>query len=183
MGHHKAAMQVGGTASAERIAALLSTLDGPACEVGPGWSPLPLAAEDRPGTGPLTAIAAGWRWLRSAGHEGAALVLACDLPLLDERAVAWLAGRPGTRSVFPVIDGEPQWLCGRWSTADLDHATTLAEHGLRAVHRALEGRDLELVPEPEWTSALAPDAFHDANTPETLTRLLSDHPNPNPRMP
>ena len=172
MGRDKAGIEIGGEPAAARIAGLIEALELPACEVGLGWTDLPVVVEEPVGAGPLAAVAAGWVWLQGAGHHGPVLVLSCDTPLLDLDAVEWLAQHPAAGAVFPLVDDRPQWLCGRWDPALLDHATRLAAAGERAVHRALDDQPATRVPEDEWTAALSPKVFADANTPESLGRLL-----------
>ncbi|HET6809541.1 MAG TPA: NTP transferase domain-containing protein, partial [Acidimicrobiales bacterium] len=119
MGFDKATMVVEGRVSAVRLAAALTAVARPVLEVGPGRSGLASVSEDPPGSGPLVAIAAGWRALTERGHGGPVLVLACDLPLVDEEVLRLLAGWPGPASVVPVVAGRDQPLCARWSAADL----------------------------------------------------------------
>ena len=83
MGRDKAGLLVGGVTLAERTAQLLLGVVETAVEVGPGVSGLVSTREEPPGEGPLVAIVEGRRTLRALGHDGAVLVVACDLPLLN----------------------------------------------------------------------------------------------------
>jgi FdhD protein len=174
-GADKALLPVDGVAAAVRLGRVLAAaLDGPVLEVGPGHSELPTAAEDRPGEGPLAALAAGARALRARGHTGPAVVLACDLPRAHEALVRWLAGRPGT--AVPVVDGRPQLLCARYDRDALALAPALVDKGARALRALLDAVPVHLLTEDEWAHVAAADDFADVDTPGDAERLL-------PRMP
>jgi molybdopterin synthase catalytic subunit len=186
MGRDKAGIEVGGVPQARRVAALLTDVATAAVEVGPGYTDLPVALEDPPGSGPLGAVVAGWRELvRRTGEKRPVLVLACDLPALDARLLAWRAGagvgaaaaaapRDPTsaqnRSVVPVVDGRPQPLCARWSVSDLERAAAQLAAGERSL-RQVFGPDAFLAGPAEWSVAAAPGAFADVDTPVELARL------------
>ncbi|HEX2038649.1 MAG TPA: formate dehydrogenase accessory sulfurtransferase FdhD [Acidimicrobiales bacterium] len=162
-GSDKARIPIDGVPNAQRLADVLTTaLDGPVYEVGPGHTSLPTAPEDRPGEGPLAAIAAGARALLAAGHDGPAVVLACDLPLADEALVRFLAEQPGT--TVPVVDGRPQPLCARYDGPALAAAPRLVAGGARAVNALLDVVPLRLVDDVD------PRALLDVDTPEDLAR-------------
>ena len=122
LGQDKGALMLDGAGEslAHRTARLLSEVAAPVLEVGPGRSGLPAVLEDPPGAGPLVALAAGARRLRAEGWTGPTVVLATDLPLLTREFLGWLAAYPTTRSVIPVVDGQPQTLCARYAPSDLD---------------------------------------------------------------
>jgi molybdopterin-guanine dinucleotide biosynthesis protein A len=61
----------------------------------------------------------GAAYLRKLGHSGSVLVVACDLPLVNEAVFRMLADWPGTSSVVPIIEGVRNPLCARWSPATL----------------------------------------------------------------
>jgi molybdopterin-guanine dinucleotide biosynthesis protein A len=138
MGSDKATMVVDGVPNARRVATALHAVVHPLIEVGPGVSGLRSIVEEPPGSGPLMAIAAGRRALRMAGHTGAVVVLACDLPAVSESAIAMLAAWPGDGSVVPVVSGVPQPLFARWSAAALEAAAELAASGARSMRELLE---------------------------------------------
>jgi molybdopterin-guanine dinucleotide biosynthesis protein A len=138
-----------------------------AVEVGPGFSGLPSVREDPPGRGPLPAIWAG----AAALGGGAALVVACDLPLVTAEVLAVLARWPGKCSVVPVVGDQPQVLCARWAAADLAAVPSLVAAGERGV-RALLGRPgVELVTEAAWPGRLDPRALADVDSPADLDAL------------
>jgi molybdopterin-guanine dinucleotide biosynthesis protein A len=174
MGFDKAAIDVAGTPSAVHIARQLLQVVGTAVEVGPGRSGLRAVREEPPGSGPLAAMVAGARALRASGHEGPALVVACDLPGLTVEALTMLAWWPGEASVVPVVDGRPQPLCARWSAGALRRAEGLVAEGERSMRAVLAspGRGgLELAGPDRWPTGVTDAAFADADTPEDLERL------------
>lgn len=172
MGVDKATLVVDGEMCALRIARLLRAHASIVLEVGPGHTGLACVEETHPGEGPLTAIAAGAAGLRSAGHNGPALVFACDLPLVTSAVVAHLAGHPGGASVLPVVNGRPQPLCARWSAADLDAADALVATGERSLRLLPDRARAVLIDESGWSSWARPDELADADTPAALDALL-----------
>jgi molybdopterin-guanine dinucleotide biosynthesis protein A len=173
MGADKALLPSPGEAGAtlaQRSAALLEDVCSVALEVGPGVSGLPAVADDQPGAGPLAAVATGHRALMDAGWEGAVLVVATDLPLLDVATLRWLAEHPASGSVVPVAGGHPQPLCARWSADDLALAARLVESGRRALRELLAEAHPSLaavdVPGARLATAVA-----DADTPDDARRL------------
>lgn len=172
MGRDKASLPVGGATLAERTAAILSRRCSPAVEVGPGHSGLRSVTEDRPGEGPLAAVVAGWVALQDEGWRGPVVVVATDLPMLTDRFVTWIAGRPGDRSVVPVASGRVQPLCARYSPADLDLARSLVLGGHRSMRALIDAADAERVGEQEWGEAAGgADVLADVDTPADLRRV------------
>jgi molybdopterin-guanine dinucleotide biosynthesis protein A len=171
MGTDKASMVIDGRPSALRIGALLGRVAAPVVEVGPGRSGLPAVREDPGGEGPLVALAAGRTALRAAGHVGPTVVVACDLPLVTEEVLEFLARFPGGASVVPVVGGRPQPLCARWSADDLDAASSLVAAGERAC-AALIAQSRALVLDDEgWTAVAEARDFADVDVPGDLARL------------
>jgi molybdopterin-guanine dinucleotide biosynthesis protein A len=170
MGRDKAAIAVDGEILAVRTAKLLLAVAAPCLEIGGQLSGLRSARETRPGQGPLSAIAAGWSALRSAGQAGPVLVVATDMPRLTHGALAWLARSDSALSVVPVTGGRMQFLCARWSVKDLDRAVELVEAGERKVAAVFAG-SVTLVDESAFPPGVEAMAFADADTPEDLDRL------------
>jgi FdhD protein len=172
MGTDKATVEMDGAPLAARLASVLgAALDGPVLEVGPGYTDLPAVAEGRPGDGPLSAVAAGARALRAAGHEGPAVVLACDLPFADETLVRFLADQPGT--AVPVVDGRVQPLCARYDGPALAAAPGLVTGGARAMQALLDVVPVRLLGEDDWGRVVEPQHFVDVDTPEDLARAAT----------
>lgn len=171
MGRDKALLRVAGEPNARRIAGLLSRVAHPVVEVGPAVSGLASVREEPAGGGPLVAVASGGRALRALGHTGAALVLACDLPCVDEAVLAFLAGRPGSGSVIPVVGGQAQPLCARWSAVDLAVAGALAAAGERALRALPWDADTDRPDESAWSAVTDARSFADVDTPADLAGL------------
>jgi FdhD protein len=163
MGTDKAAILLGDEPLAARAARVLTAVAHPVIEVGPGHTGLPAVREEPPGEGPLAAIGAGWRALRDAGHGGPVLVLASDMPLIDEAALRVLTAAPGA-TVVPVVDGIAQPLCARYTPADLDRIDGLLAEGKRAM------RDLLSAISPA-TVEIDPAVLEDVDTPADLARV------------
>jgi molybdopterin-guanine dinucleotide biosynthesis protein A len=171
MGHDKATLVIDGEPSACRLGALLAGVVEPALEVGRQCSGLAAVAEEQPGQGPLVAVAAGWSALSGAGHEGAVIVLACDLPLVTSAFIRWLAQYPGERSIVPLVEGRLQPLCARWSALDLRRSVEQAAKGARSLHELLDVMAPVTVSPNDWAGVALPSALADADTPGDLERL------------
>jgi len=172
MGIDKASMLVAGVPCGVRVASALQSVAIRSIEVGPGGSGLPSVWEQPPGRGPLAAVAAGAEAL--TGHAALAhpaLVVACDLPFLTDSVLATLASWPGSHSVVPVVEGQAQTLCARWSVTDLAAVAALVVSGRRAMSALLERPGVELVDEIRWPGGLDRRAFADVDTPDDLQRL------------
>jgi molybdopterin-guanine dinucleotide biosynthesis protein A len=171
MGRDKASLIVGGTTLAKRTADLLLTVVDTAVEVGPGVSGLPSTIEDPLGKGPLVAIVAGRQALCERGHEGAALVVACDLPLLSERLLVLLRDWSAPGSVVPIVGGIPQPLCAKWGRNDLDRAADMVRTGVRSLRHLVSEPDVTLLDESKWRDLVDEVEFSDVDDPDDVRRL------------
>lgn len=171
MGFDKASIRVDGQPAAVRTATLLASVADPVWEVGPSHCHLPHVLEDPPGSGPVGAVAAGWKALTAAGHGGPVLVLACDLPLMTTGLLGWLAEEPTESTVIPVVEGRAQPLCARWSAADLHRLVELFDCGYRAFKTMYDTLDITFVDDRGWRAAASPRTFTDTDAPEDLERL------------
>jgi molybdopterin-guanine dinucleotide biosynthesis protein A len=139
--------------------------------LGGGGCPPPLAhlprLSDVPGTrGPLAGMLAALRWSPRATW----LIAACDLPLIDPAAIAWLLEqrRPGRWAVLPRV-----------SATGVEPLLALYEPQARPLLEALHRRgrpkpsliaDHPAVVSPEPPPELA-RAWTNVNTPEDLARV------------
>lgn len=171
LGFDKASLLVNGEPLARRVGRVMSQVVRPLFEVGPGRSGLRSVTEDRPGCGPLVAVGEGHRALGDAGHRGAALVLACDLPLVDRPLLFLLAGWPGESSVVPVVGGIAQPLCARWSRSALDTIASRVDDGERSMRSLLEDEEITFVGEGVWSQVASEESFTDIDRLEDLDRL------------
>src|SRR6476469_6389028 len=99
LGVDKATLVLDGETLAMRTAHRLAATCAPVVEVGDGVSGLPAVRETPAGAGPLAALAAAGTWLRERGHDTPALLLAVDLPHIDEPFLRWLRDRSGAPTV------------------------------------------------------------------------------------
>jgi molybdopterin-guanine dinucleotide biosynthesis protein A len=173
MGFDKASLGVDGVPLAVRLGRELVSVCAPAAvvEVGPGVSELPAVLEpgDRPG--PLVAFETGLSELWRLGHTDSVLLVACDLPLLDDRALRMLAGWPGAGSVVPVVAGRPQPLAARWSDSHARMVPDLVRAGSRSMQALVGLPGVELIDEVEWSGLVPATCFTDVDTPADLDRL------------
>jgi molybdopterin-guanine dinucleotide biosynthesis protein A len=164
-----------GRSLAVRTGDLLVTVATLAIEVGPGHSTLRAVPDDRPGDGPLAAVATGVAALERGGWLGPAIVVATDLPRLDTGLLNWLADHPFDGSVVPLVAGRPQWLCARYDRASLAGTRASVATGKRRMEDLTSGCLLHLAPSDEWGPAVAtPLAPLDADTPAELAALTRD---------
>lgn len=171
MGTDKALLIVEGERLASRLGHILSLVTQPVVEVGPGWSGLDSVRENPSGSGPLAAIAAGCTRLRQLGYGGPALVVACDLPLLTAPLLAFLANWPGGSSVLPVVEGQAQPLCARWSAPDLDAADVLVKAGQQSLRSLPVRTEAVLLDRSMWPEIVDEQHFRDVDTPEDFIAL------------
>ncbi len=176
LGVDKASLVVRDERLADRTARLLSVVCAPVIEVGPGRSGLPSVREEPPGGGPLSALAAGHRALVAAGHVGPALVVAVDLPALDEAVLRWLAEHPAPSSVVPIVDGMPQTLCARYGVDALAAIPALLDSGARSLRALLAVVAVHEAPVEEWGAVADPTTFADIDTPADAARAGLDLP-------
>lgn len=172
LGTDKAALMIDGGRLAARQAGLLRQVCGRCLEVGPGTSGLEAVREEPAGTGPLAALAAAAAALRLRGHEGGALALAVDLPLVTVAVLRFLARFPGHGSVVPFVEGRAQPLCARYSARALGVAEELTSGGERSMDALLQALDdLQWAGPRMWGAVASPEAFADVDTPADAERL------------
>lgn len=169
MGEDKALLTLGGARLADRAAEALGAVCRPCLEVGPGRSPLPSVREVPPGSGPLAAVAAGWRALSMEhGHAGAVIVLAVDMPFVTPMLLELLARVPGSDAVVPVAGGRFQPLCARYTPRALAVAETLGREGERSMRALLDAVEVTPLHQWVWEPVAGPGALADLDTPADL---------------
>lgn len=171
MGQPKSSLMIEGATLAERSRDQLLLVCEFVIEVGPGVSGLPSVLEYPRGEGPLVAIAAGREALRAVGHEGSAIVLACDLPFVSERLLHLLVDWDSPNSVIPVVHGAPQTLCAKWGRGDLDRSQELVDDGCRSLQHVVTQRDVVLIGESVWSREAEEREFSDVDSPSDLIHL------------
>jgi molybdopterin-guanine dinucleotide biosynthesis protein A len=171
LGVDKASLLLDGETLAARAAHRLSAVCAPVIELGDGVSPLPALREVEPGAGPLAALAAAGAWLREHSHDGPVVVLAVDLPNVDERVLGWLRDRPGEPTAVPRVDGRLQPVCARYGSDALLAAQSLVTGGIRALHELLDVIDHDVVEPDEWRAVATDDTFLDLDTPADAERF------------
>jgi molybdopterin-guanine dinucleotide biosynthesis protein A len=171
MGIDKATIKIEGVPAAARVMRMLRRVVEPVIEVGPGVTGMPSIREDPPGGGPLAAMVAGGRHLRKLRQTDSVLVVACDLPLVNEAVFRMLADWPGTSSVVPIVDGVCNPLCARWSIDDLAAGEQVLLEGLRSVQALVERCDIAFVEKGSWPPEVDDAHMTDADTPDEMDRL------------
>ncbi len=171
MGVPKATMRIEGIPAATRVMRILIRVADPVIELGPGTTGVHSVWEEPRGTGPLGAMVAGGDYLRRLGHRGSVLVVACDLPLVNEAVFRMLAAWPGTTSVVPMVEGVCNPLCARWSMDDLTAAAQLLDEGFRSVQALIERCDVTIVDEGSWSPDVKVAHMMDADTPHDMEGL------------
>ena len=88
----------------------------------------------KPAAGSTDFVGQTIAWLRERGHPGPALLLAVDLPAVDEPLLRWLRDRPGETTVVLRVDGRLHPVCARYGPDALLAAASLVAGGVRALH-------------------------------------------------
>lgn len=190
MGFDKAGLALpGGMTCAQRLGGLLVHRTRPSVEVGSGASGLACIPDDRPGEGPLAALATAGRHLEGLGHDGPVLVLSCDLPRLGAGLVSLLAGWPGPgsgsgsagttgkpgpardTSVVPVTGGRAQPLLARYSPAAMKALPGLVAGGERSLRGLMAVGPVHWLSEAEWRPVASAEELADVDTPEDVAAL------------
>lgn len=131
---------------------------------------LPRIVDEHDDGGPAAGILAAQR----AHPDVAWLVVACDLPLLDEASLRYLlAGRDPARDATAFIsshDGLPEPLCAIWEPSSHAPLSARVDAGSWCPRKALIEGNVRLL-EPLRASAL-----DNINTPEELERLRNRLP-------
>lgn len=173
-GADKPGLRVGDRTLLERAADAVRAHAPEACVVvvGPERdSPRALyTREDPPGGGPVPALGAGLRHVRSPRF----VLLAADLPHLSATHLAALdeAARTAPGAVFVDDAGHEQWLTGLWHTETV--RTALATYRRRSLHGLLGPL------EPHRIRPVDGDGVSDCDTPDDLARAraaLEHRPN------
>lgn len=122
--------------------------------------------EEPPGAGPVPALRAGLAVVKRDWF----VLLAADLPFIDERAVRNLLGAATASAGAVLTDnhGRPQWLVSCWRTAVLRAA--LDGYGGDALWAVLEPLHPALVTGP--ASADEPPAWLDCDTPRDVAAAI-----------
>jgi molybdopterin-guanine dinucleotide biosynthesis protein A len=171
MGRDKAALEVGGVASATRIARLLDTLCDEVLLVG---GDAPLAAPGsriRDPDGPRCALR-GLVAALSAAHGARVLVVATDLPLVTPTLLRGLTEGGVADAVVPRPEALAQPLCAVYARdAALARARAQLAAGRLALRGVLEGLVVDWI-EGDRLRSLDPDgtALLNVNTPEDHAR-------------
>jgi molybdopterin-guanine dinucleotide biosynthesis protein A len=97
----------------------------------------------------------------------------CDMPFLDERAIAWLgARRDGADAVLVEVGGRLEPLHAFWGRACLPVLERLLASGEPSLHALARAVDARIVGEREWRAVdPACRSLENANTPEDAARL------------
>lgn len=171
LGVDKSRLVLDGETLATRAERVLAAVCDPVLEVGPGVSTLPVAREEPSGGGPLAALAAGGEALRDRGHEGAAILLAVDLPRVDVGLLSLLRDWSGEPTVVPDDHGNLQPTCARYGPDALLAAQSLVVGGVRALHSLLDVVDVDIIGPEVWIDVAPAGTFLDVDTPADAERL------------
>lgn len=167
MGQDKAALRVDGHTQLERTMTLVAPhVERAFVSVRPDQRQDPLRAayeqiaDTRGDLGPIAGILAA----QERFPQQAWLVLACDLPLLDARTLAFLLRARAPQRLATAFrsshDGLPEPLCAVYEPASRPTLLAYVEGGRHCPRKFLMSADVQLIDEPD------PRALDNANTPE-----------------
>ncbi len=168
MGRPKHLIRAGGRTWLERTVERLDAVADRLVIVGDGEIPESLRERPRLSdcpdcAGPLAGILAAMRWAPDAGW----LVVACDLPDLDHRALDWLLAqrRPGRWAIVPCRDdGRPEPLLAYYDPRALPLLESLRLADRPAPRRLVDSPRCHV---PTIPGGLAP-AWRNVNAPDGL---------------
>jgi molybdenum cofactor guanylyltransferase len=174
MRRDKAALTYGGRSQLERAMALLTPHVARAyVSVRADQTAEPLRArfaqisDTRANLGPIAGLLAA----QALHPEGAWLVLACDLPLLDDATLAHLLRARAPARVATAYrssrDGLPEPLCAIWEPRSREPLAAYVAAGRDCPRRFLLSADIELIDEPN------PGALDNVNTPEEYSFAMT----------
>ncbi|MCA1832634.1 MAG: molybdenum cofactor guanylyltransferase [Actinomycetota bacterium] len=161
MGRDKASLDVGGIPIGLRAAAALAAVADPVLivgnDIGGGYEVV-----DDARRGPLAAFAAGAAALRARGHDGAILLLACDMPFVDAELLASIASAIGKADgAIPVAGDRDQPLAACYSVRAAVTAQKLVAGGHSAMRDLIGALRVHRVEIDET-------ALMDVDTPQDL---------------
>lgn len=177
MRQDKATLAYGGRVQLERAMALLAPhVERTYVSVRAEHSEEPVRArfaqirDTLKNAGPIAGLLAA-----QARHpEAAWLVLACDLPFLDEATLVHLLHRRAPARVATAYrsghDGLPEPLCAIWEPRSHEPVTAYVAGGRTCPRRFLLGADTELLDAPN------PEALDNINTPEEYRSAMTSFP-------
>jgi molybdopterin-guanine dinucleotide biosynthesis protein A len=123
----------------------------------------PVIVDMHDGAGPIAGIAAA----QTAHPDNAWLVLACDLPFVDDAAIRHLISRRDGRPVVAYAsshDGLPEPLCAIYEPASCAGVLAAIASGRNCPRKFIVGTGVALLRQPD------PTALDNVNTPEELQR-------------
>lgn len=174
MGRDKARIDFGGATFLETIAETVRPLVATVTLVGRDTPQgrIPAIPDRRPGWGPLAGIETA---LLNATSP-AALVLACDIPLISRDLVGLLIEgwrRKPTAIVIPLdVDGRESPLCGVYPTDARQTASDLLDRGVRMPRVLLDGYPTVRVAFAEYAHLpRAQELLRNINTPDDYAGL------------
>lgn len=169
MGRDKALLAIGGRTFLDRVADAVRPVARSIAVVGrvDRTSGLRGVPDHRPACGPL----AGIETALAHATTPAALVVACDLPLVSTALVELLVARsseaPGAIVVTEDADGRLAPLCGVYPVAALGETARLLDAGERRPRALLERFPSRVVPFADYAHLPgAPLLLRNVNTPE-----------------
>ncbi|MDF2439153.1 MAG: molybdenum cofactor guanylyltransferase [Abditibacteriota bacterium] len=185
MGTDKATLRVGQSTLLERTAHMARVVVSNVLIVGRerplGWpqslSDVCFIADEHPHSGPLGGLQSALKAL--APEDGSndrtkVLLLACDLPRVNESALQWLcqaaASSAATHGTIVNNAGqlEPLFSVYNWAVEPL--VEQQMQSGRRSMHGLIAGGDFTVVGAPAWLAPL----LANLNTPEEWHSLLRD---------
>ena len=145
-----------------------------------GHSPLLIGSvenpDDRPNAGPLGGIETALKHAQEAGYTSV-LIVACDMPGIEEEMIRMIATHPSTASVVtPQVDGQLQPLCARWLTSFLPNVQRALDAQELSVHQLLAQIPPYIIQEAELlkTTQSPRQVLANVNTSKDLDRFRND---------
>jgi molybdopterin-guanine dinucleotide biosynthesis protein A len=170
MGRDKAELELGGQTLLERAIDAAHTVSDTVLVIGRTGSrdDVRWLEDDEPGLGPIGGLKT------ALGHLGRpAVLVACDMPLLDAEAMRWLIDEferdAGEHGLAATRDGQLEPLFSVYTPAVLPLVDAQIEKGRRSLRRLIEAGEFGRVEAPADVAS----KLVNVNTPEEFDRLDS----------
>ena len=134
---------------------------------------MPAVRESPAGSGPLSALVAGWNELATGGTVESIILLACDVPGVDAVLDALVSTEPPVVGALIPVDehGRRQYVCARYGPIALARSGVLVAAGERSLRAMVDSLPEDVVAQID---GFASGTFADIDVPDDARRAGID---------